>query len=113
MKFCVTLLRVEQFKPQQNNIEEKENSNFFSKYTLRKLIGDACVISGGVFVLAGIYEFCTKENISHLIGEYKNQLPDILNSIIDHIDHMPVAIKAGGGASLMKAGQLIRGKDSE
>lgn len=83
--------------------------HFFSKEKAAKFFGRSLSIAGTIFILAGIYEFITRNKIVHLTEGFHDQMPAIINNVIDNIDNAPVVLKTLLGSSMMTTGRWLRG----
>lgn len=86
-----------------------EHKKFFSGENIKKLLGNGLMITGSVFVLAGIYEGITGDKIGHLIQQYEDKLPHFINLVLNHIDSIPPLKKTGAGSGLITSGLALDG----
>jgi hypothetical protein len=84
---------------------EQHRSFFDGKFA--EITGKSLLGMGSVFAVAGIYEFVTGHKVGDLVSAYADKLPDIANWVVSHLDNMPLIMKAGGGSSMIAAGEQI------
>ncbi len=90
---------------------ERHKAFFDGKFS--EIAGNGLMGMGTVFALAGIYEFATGHKVGDLVATYADQLPHIASWMIDHLDHMSVILKAGGGASMITTGGFLTQKKED
>jgi hypothetical protein len=95
-------------KREKENAEFNRHIGFFSVNSIEKKWANFIMILGSIYVCAGIYECLTGEKISSLIDEYKDQIPNMINQIIDHWDSTPASFKAAIGSSMSGSGVTLK-----
>jgi hypothetical protein len=88
--------------PKLNKQKECNRLSFFQN--VKSISGTAVTALGLIFSVAGINEFFGGEKVSLLLAEYKNNLPDIVNSAAKHLDEMTITMKCCGGSSIIAIG---------
>ena len=92
---------------EQENEPFKQHKSFFGWENIKRLLGNTLMAGGSVLVLSGIYERYTGQSVEQLFNEYKDQLPDIINWTIRHIDLRDENLQVG--SSLITTGLALRG----